>query len=147
MHVRCSAQLQVPSRQRSQRLVALLAMVAWGDRCRSSWEDAVRGTASAGVRTASWFGNGHWLCGCHCWNSPWLCRTGPLASGSRPRDVLVPCGGTGEEWLQRCCRGWVGGTSQDLSHCPTLDFGWVYWCSQVSGVLLLPIHIALFIYK
>lgn len=68
----------------------------------------------------------------------------PRAAG---RDVLVPCGVAGEEWLQRCCRGWVGGTSQDLSCCPTLDFGWVYWCGQVSGVLLLPIHIALSIYK
>lgn len=95
MHVRCSAQLEVPSYERSQRLVVPSAMVAWGDRCRSSWEDAARGTASAGVRTASWVGSGCWLCGCDCRNSPWLCRAGPLASGSREGCV----GALGWRWV------------------------------------------------
>lgn len=123
VHVRCSAQLQVPSYQRSQRLVALLAMVAWGDRCRSSWEDAARGTASAGVRTASWFGNGHRLCGCHCWNSPWLCRTGPLASGSRQGCVGAlrwHRGGVAPEVLQ----GLGGGNLARPQLLPHLGF-WV----------------------
>lgn len=123
MRVRRSAQLQVPSYRQSQRLVALLAMVAWGDRCRSSWEDATRGTASAGVRTASWFGNGRWLCGCHCWNSPWLCRTGRLASGCRQGCVGAlrwRRGGVAPEVLQ----GLGGGNLTRPQLLPHLGF-WV----------------------